>query len=743
MLRMLRCRKRDPVTLADPDVSHWGGLQMPELTQDYGHQEAISFDVPVPALYEGIPDLPLRRKLLARDPLACVDGFRVTILLALRHLFGVRVCPFCPECNRQAKLRPCKDVFGSSATSIGGCFGRMDDIDIALEAQKSSGSLHAHGQGFLQCLHQHQPLNVLFDVLQTGGRHLVQDYLKFKAHVSRETYADPELFLSRMDEREKLWPKYEHSTLFLSSPSYLRRGLDGVNTVSDAECLQEGKEWLHTYLAEHVQRLQECKQHHVHPISQRTGVREPLTHCRKKDNPKLCKAGYPKDKELCGFGTVLCRAKCQRMGLPHSGRKNMLGTLHGPRNDSNLNGTHPCLLAALRCNSDVQLPYRFPICETTHDPTCMSTSCLDDDVDLIIAAAQHAQDAQAGYAADYQNKRGPMAFQEIKEIIKGQRKLAESVQDRNLRYITSRLARRFLSDIYGKGVVRSAVECCNLRAYHNAHDITYSETIQLSSTTTLAGADLLSLVEAASANKQISANTSQSIRLGSSKKKELRITNKSIALAYAFRPKHPEIWFLSAYEFTAFFELVLVSFPTSLSDIDNPDHHAELTSSGLEKLRSLQLPSHDDFRPGEDYMLKDVLPQGYHGLIDDTTTSKLRHEVVILQRKRPLVPTFAGSPLPMPATEHTERNAMLMMTYFCAWTASLHFADNDVYYIGRLKADTSWQNAWRIWYDRLTPEDSVQRYVNNFWAVHRLRPTNDVDAVENNEDLLSDEVTWS
>ena len=36
-------------------------------------------------------------------------------------------------------------------------------------------------------------------------------------------------------------------------------------------------------------------------------------------------------------------------------------------NEENGNGTQPVLLAALQCNSDVQLPYRLPICEATHD----------------------------------------------------------------------------------------------------------------------------------------------------------------------------------------------------------------------------------------------------------------------------------------------------------------------------------------------------------------------------------------
>ena len=82
-----------------------------------------------------------------------------------------------------------------------------------------------------------------------------------------------------------------------------------------------------------------------------------------------------------------------------------------------LNATHSPMLAAQRCNSDVQIPYRFPIVEETHscdDPTCSPYS-----EKVMIEATQIAQDAQAGYACDYCTKRQPMTFNECKECCKG------------------------------------------------------------------------------------------------------------------------------------------------------------------------------------------------------------------------------------------------------------------------------------------------------------------------------------
>ena len=83
------------------------------------------------------------------------------------------------------------------------------------------------------------------------------------------------------------------------------------------------------------------------------------------------------------------------------GRRSKLGCLHGSMYHVSVNGTHPAMLAAQRFNSDVQLPYRFPVQESTHSTICKE-SCvnLEQDGDAIVRAAQIAQDAQAGYACD-------------------------------------------------------------------------------------------------------------------------------------------------------------------------------------------------------------------------------------------------------------------------------------------------------------------------------------------------------
>ncbi|CAE7906335.1 unnamed protein product, partial [Symbiodinium microadriaticum] len=55
--------------------------------------------------------------MLTKDPVACADGFRTLVQLALRHLFGVRYCPRCPDCGNSS--RPCTDAFGSNDRKLG------------------------------------------------------------------------------------------------------------------------------------------------------------------------------------------------------------------------------------------------------------------------------------------------------------------------------------------------------------------------------------------------------------------------------------------------------------------------------------------------------------------------------------------------------------------------------------------------------------------------------------------------
>ena len=263
-----------------------------------------------------------------------------------------------------------------------------------------------------------------------GQKGIVAEYLTYKAHVCRQIYANPDLADTRTAELESEWPEYPKSTTLLPVRAYLTSGAQQHVPVLDRPSdLNEGRVWLREYLEEDVQQKQEHRQHHIH-IPNDDGTRIPLAHCRHIDNPKLCKSEFPRTKWLTEKPVVLCKCILNKMGLPASGRRNKLGSLHGPMNNEWLNGTHPAMLAAQGCNSDVQLPYRLPISAGTH--SC-DGSCLGDiNEEEMVLAAQLAQDAQAGYACDYCNKRQPMAFSEVKECMKGVRALGSQLKSESL-----------------------------------------------------------------------------------------------------------------------------------------------------------------------------------------------------------------------------------------------------------------------------------------------------------------------
>ena len=205
-------------------------------------------------------------------------------------------------------------------------------IYISIEAQKPAGSLHAHAQVHIECLHQHCTIREVMEEVQRRGPTLIKDYLRYKHHVCREEYEDPEGRESRQVEIEGTWPDYRDSVALVSTRRYLQSDMDGTS-------------WREKYLKEHVQTIQEMKQHHVHTFNSK-GERVPLTHCRRADNPNKCRADFPRTHWLIKKGVVLCKGIMQRMGMSLGGKKNKLGSSHGPRTEENPNGTHPALCAS-------------------------------------------------------------------------------------------------------------------------------------------------------------------------------------------------------------------------------------------------------------------------------------------------------------------------------------------------------------------------------------------------------------
>ena len=611
MIRLSRTRRRDPVFQSSTakTAKHLCGADAPRLSVGDGD---VILEVSAQGLLDQLPDYDTRKQILATDSLASVDGFRVMIQLTFQHVFGINFCQDCPGCNHNESNSPCQDLFGSNATAEGGIFGRVDAVYTSIEAQKSTGSLHAHSQVFVQCLHQHTNIYQILEKLREKPDSIVKEYLRYKEHVSRQVYMEnPEIVNTKLAEAESEWPEYKSNTMLTAVRRYTvktdhdltEKTFATAGAASLKAFATEGAAWLRAYLHQDVEELQRLKQHHVHMVNEKTNEREPLAACRRKDNPKECKADFPRLSWLVDIPVILCEGLLKQMGLPVKGRRSKLGSMHGPMNNESINATHPAMLATQRCNSDVQIPYRFPIDQCVH--CCHREACIKNNDRHIIESAQIAQDAQAGYACDYCTKRQPMAFNEVKECCKGHTVLAENIARQPVNTQGKRHAVRIMNDLYGKGIVRGQVENTNLRAYSTKTDVTAAEAIMTSGTTPFYGRNYVDAVETMN-DKRITPNSSKFVEVDARTKRRGKITFRDSAVLYGQRPHDKRVWYLSPYEFESDWEVRLLSYPQSLEDACDPKHHAELTDVGMAKLRDRERGSPTpELNPGHDYVVKD------------------------------------------------------------------------------------------------------------------------------------------
>ena len=78
-------------------IKQIGKIYEPALDEEIG---VLTLD----ELRQRVPTSDERRAIIARDALACVDGFRTIIQFVMEYLFGMRCCIRCPDCV-------CTDLF--------------------------------------------------------------------------------------------------------------------------------------------------------------------------------------------------------------------------------------------------------------------------------------------------------------------------------------------------------------------------------------------------------------------------------------------------------------------------------------------------------------------------------------------------------------------------------------------------------------------------------------------------------
>ncbi|CAL1131003.1 unnamed protein product [Cladocopium goreaui] len=525
-------------------------------------------------------------------------------------------------------------------------------------------------------------------------------------------YEDPEAWRNHARAAlEEEWPEYRNSSLMVGRPQY------------QSDVAMAPTEWKHQYLVRDVEHLQQHKQHHVHLPHGPEGRRLPLAHCRDPKDPTKCKAGFPKDKQLASEPWLVCPARAEEAGLPSKGKRNAVGLVLGPRNDPDVNGNHPALLVALRCNGDVQVPYRLPCIAETHDERCPGQCHLKASSKELVRAAQRNQAAQAGYACDYQNKRLPIAINEIKEWGLGQRSLGTQLHDKPAGYVGARVAKRLITDCYGRGVVRGAAECFELIAHARDYDPTSAESIKTAPTTTVWLTCGLKLLQASFQGAPWPPEPSRA-------QKDTREGNRPKLIAcppvtlYGGRGQQAEVWELSFYEFVRHYWLRLAYHPTTkASHNDNIQasgaacFHADLTEAGAQLLVTSK--GRPALKPGEHYAIRETGGEDWLPLGGGEHAQPHRHDWIIVPRPRPYVPVLPGAQWAKSLDEQT----MIVLLLFVPWTNDPTQATDTVPHISSLRRHymKDWRHASRA---RLNlhgfPTDEVKRLVQNFCFVYCL-----------------------
>ena len=112
----------------------------------------------------------------------------------------------------------------------------------------------------------------------------------------------------------------------------------------------------------------------------------------------------------------------------------------------------------------------------------------------------------------------------------------------------------------------------------------------------------------------------------------------------------------------------------------------------------------------------------------------------LLHRLRPVVPVFAGSPMPSSGGKNMERSSMLLQAYFRPWTLRVSEATQFIPHVAELRKNgETWLISTQKWMQEGVMCEEAARYLNNFMNVTRIRPTDSHDLEACSEDLVSDE----
>ena len=142
---------------------------------------------------------------------------------------------------------------------------------------------------------------------------------------------------------------------------------------------------------------------------------------------------------------------------------------------------------------------------------------------------------------------------------------------------------------------------------------------------------------------------------------------------------------------------------------------------------------------GVDYEIKEGGRDAWVPFPDAPGLETLRHTWVLVRNERPRNPSFHGAPQPKHGVGEENRNGLVLMSYFRAFTLRDDIDCGVPHLRDFLGAHSSWAEASLEWLKGGLPCEETKRYVQNYMSVVDLRPVTEDDLVKHDDELYSDE----
>jgi hypothetical protein len=260
--------------------------------------------------------------------------------------------------------------------------------------------------------------------------------------------------------------------------------LPSVHTAGTADAWQAWRAEETEWRSKRDTRLQHVlahMNHHIHPVVNfETGERRPLTSCQPKHRPKECKGGFPLENEMTDHAVLVCPCFAKEVGLEASGARSRIGTILPVRNDPWLNAAPVSWAEFSGDNGDIKCPMRVPVLPETHEVRLYGIQrCCGKKTELDLAyEVQVGRVVTAVYFGGYSAKMQHIGRKELLSLEQGIVRKAAVSDSSSDRKAFQNYAKRLVRDLEGNGIVRTAVETCNLAVHSDERDVLSAECIR-------------------------------------------------------------------------------------------------------------------------------------------------------------------------------------------------------------------------------------------------------------------------